>query len=91
MKSLWSDEDAQAAVKTWGRQLGKRIYTARLIGADSSLVLHGGGNVSLKATHTGLTGESVDAIYVKGTGHDLGRLTSVGLPGINLAYLRSLR
>lgn len=91
MKSLWSDEDAQAAVKTWGRQLGERIYTARLIGADSSLVLHGGGNVSLKATHTGLTGESVDAIYVKGTGHDLGRLTSVGLPGINLAYLRSLR
>ena len=52
MKSRWTEHGAREAVDRWGKRFGEavalRLYTARLIGADSTLVLHGGGNVSLK-------------------------------------------
>ena len=53
------------------RSVALRVYTSRLLGADPALVLHGGGNTSVKATASELTGESVEVLYVKGSGWDL--------------------
>ena len=74
-----------------GETFALRLYTARLIGQDSTLVLHGGGNVSVKGTHRTLLGDEAEAIYVKGSGLDLATLEPVGLPGLDLVYLRRLR
>jgi len=95
MKSRWTDKGAREAVDRWGNRYGEafalRVYTARLIGADTALVLHGGGNVSLKATHRTRSGDDIDAVYVKGSGRDLADLEPEELVGLDLTYLRRLR
>ena len=77
MKSRWRDEDAQAMVTRYAQQgvatdLALRVYTSRLLGQDPLLVLHGGGNTSVKSTAKDLTGEEVEVLCVKGSGWDLG-------------------
>jgi len=67
MKTLWSDTDA-------GRHQGylaERVYSSRLLGANADLVLHGGGNTSVKGTWKDIYGEEVETLYVKGSGSDL--------------------
>ncbi len=71
--------------------LALRTYTARLIGADPALVLHGGGNTSVKATATTLLGESIDVLHVKGSGWDLATIEPEGHPAVRLSPLRALR
>lgn len=95
MKSAWTDADAEDAKTRWsqgegGADLGLRVYSGRLLGADPSLVLHGGGNVSLKGPAENLFGEVVEAIWVKGSGRDLADLTPEGLTLLELAPLRRL-
>ncbi len=94
-ESRWRDEDAQSAIDRYGARYGEalaqRVYTSRLIGADSTLVLHGGGNTSVKASYTTVLGEVREAIFVKGSGWDLDSLEPQGLPGLDLASLCSLR
>ena len=53
MKSLWDDNEA----KQYEGDLGLRVYTSRLLGRDTSLVLHGGGNTSVKVTEKNILGE----------------------------------
>src|SRR5438445_12275712 len=95
MRSRWSDEDAAAFVaryaSRWGEDLALRTYTSRLLGGDDRLVLHGGGNTSVKGTFTNRLGETIPALYVKASGHDLATLEPDGLPGVDLGYLRKLR
>ena len=95
MKSRWTDKDAREAVQQWGPEIGEdfalRLYTARLIGEDPRLVLHGGGNVSLKGRHRALSGNEVDAIHVKASGWDLATIEPAGMPDLDLARLRDLR
>lgn len=78
MRSRWSDADARRAVDEWGPQQGEllalRIYSSRLIGAEAELVLHGGGNTSLKAPYRTLLGDNLDCLYVKGSGSSLDRV-----------------
>ena len=95
MKSLWSDQDAKTYVERYaargvGEDLALRVYTTRLLGGDPSLVLHGGGNTSVKTTMTDLLGEAVDVICVKGSGWDMGNIEPPGLPAVKLAPLRKL-
>src|SRR5450432_2137948 len=71
--------------------LALRTYTARLIGSESSLVLHGGGNTSVKATATTLLGETIEVLHVKGSGWDLATIEPEGHPAVRLAPLRKLR
>src|SRR5258708_8410333 len=68
-----------------------RSYTARLIGSEPSLVLHGGGNTSVKATATTILGETVEVIHVKGSGRDLATIEPDGHPAVRLDPLRKLR
>lgn len=91
MQSRWSDAEAGAARERWGDTLGPRIYTSRLLGSDPALVLHGGGNTSLKATHETVLGENVPALFVKASGFDLASIDPDGLPALDLSYLLRLR
>ena len=72
MKSLWND--AEAARFTTDLQL--RVYTSRLLGRDDTLVLHGGGNTSVKVRERMVTGDEEDILYVKGSGWDSPRSRS---------------
>ncbi len=68
-----------------------RVYTTRLLGGDPKLVLHGGGNTSVKTTMQDMIGDTVDVICVKGSGWDMGNIEPPGLPAMSLAALRRLR
>jgi len=94
MQSGWSDHDADAAVERYshlGRDLALRVYTTRLLGQDPRLVLHGGGNTSVKSRLTDLNGEETDVLCVKGSGWDMGTIEPAGLPAVRLAPLLKLR
>jgi rhamnose utilization protein RhaD (predicted bifunctional aldolase and dehydrogenase)/NAD(P)-dependent dehydrogenase (short-subunit alcohol dehydrogenase family) len=94
MQSAWIDRDAEAAVNAYeslGRDIGLRVYTTRLLGRDPRLVLHGGGNTSVKTKLTDLNGEEVDVLCVKGSGWDMGGIEPAGLPAVRLAPLLKLR
>src|SRR5215510_14470136 len=95
MESRWSDREAAEYVDRlgarWGEELALRVYTSRLIGRDPDLVMHGGGNTSLKGTVTTLVGDRVEALFVKGSGWDLDSIEPPGLPAVDLAHLRKLR
>lgn len=95
MRSRWSDEEAAGFVtrygEEWGEPLALRTYSTRLLGADSALVLHGGGNSSVKALWKNILGESMPAIFVKASGADMAAIEPAGHPGLDLEYLRRLR
>ena len=95
MRSRWSDAEASEFRTRYGKDFGDdlalRTYSSRLIGAEKELVLHGGGNTSVKSTFTNLFGESVPAVYVKASGHDLATLEPGDQPGLDLDVLRRLR
>ena len=86
MPSLWRDDDAAACRS----QLDLRAYTSRLLGQDKSLVLHGGGNTSVKITETSLLGEAEPLLYVKGSGWDLETITTAGFTPLRLEHLQKL-
>jgi rhamnose utilization protein RhaD (predicted bifunctional aldolase and dehydrogenase)/NAD(P)-dependent dehydrogenase (short-subunit alcohol dehydrogenase family) len=86
-----ADRVAQALGARASEPLALRTYTARLIGADAALVLHGGGNTSVKATATTLLGETIDVLHVKGSGWDLATIEPEGHPAVRLEPLRALR
>jgi rhamnose utilization protein RhaD (predicted bifunctional aldolase and dehydrogenase)/NAD(P)-dependent dehydrogenase (short-subunit alcohol dehydrogenase family) len=96
MESLWNDADANAAVARYAKagvnpDLALRTYSARLLGADPSLVLHGGGNTSVKTTARDLFGESLEVLCVKGSGWDLATIEPQGHPAVRLESLLRLR
>ena len=93
MESRWSDADARAAVKQFtnaGEDLALRVYTSRLLGRERALVLHGGGNSSVKTKATDLLGEAIDVLCVKGSGWDMADIEPPGLPAVRLDPLRRL-
>lgn len=86
MSGTW--DDAQAA--SFSGPLGERIYSSRLLGGDPTLVLHGGGNTSVKLLEQDLLGRDVDVLYVKCSGHDLAEIDADGFTGLRLEHLRTL-
>src|SRR5690349_16354858 len=96
MKSRWSDEDAEGMVRRYaqqgiGRDLALRVYTSRLLGRDPLLVLHGGGNTSVKTKATDLAGDEVEVLCVKGSGWDMADIEPAGLPAVRMKPLLKLR
>ncbi|HEX7005535.1 MAG TPA: bifunctional aldolase/short-chain dehydrogenase, partial [Alphaproteobacteria bacterium] len=95
MQNRWSDADARAAVERYAQQgvgedLALRVYTSRLLGREPALVLHGGGNTSVKTTVRDLTGEEVEVLCVKGSGWDMAGIEPAGLPAVRLEPLKAL-
>jgi rhamnose utilization protein RhaD (predicted bifunctional aldolase and dehydrogenase)/NAD(P)-dependent dehydrogenase (short-subunit alcohol dehydrogenase family) len=86
MKSLWRQEEASR----FGTDLDLRVYSSRLLGRDPSLVLHGGGNTSVKIRETNLVGEEQDILYVKGSGWDLATIEAPGFTPIRMDHLLKL-
>ena len=95
MKNMWSDSHAQNMIKHYAEQgvdedLALRVYTTRLLGQNPELVLHGGGNTSVKARKEDMLGEKVGVICVKGSGWDMADIEPPGLPAVRLSPLLKL-
>jgi rhamnose utilization protein RhaD (predicted bifunctional aldolase and dehydrogenase)/NAD(P)-dependent dehydrogenase (short-subunit alcohol dehydrogenase family) len=96
MKSGWVERDAetiaaQAAKAGISGDFALRIYTTRLLGRDPKLVLHGGGNTSLKETMRDHFGDETEVLRIKATGADMASIEVAGMPAVRLASLRKLR
>jgi rhamnose utilization protein RhaD (predicted bifunctional aldolase and dehydrogenase)/NAD(P)-dependent dehydrogenase (short-subunit alcohol dehydrogenase family) len=95
MQNRWSDEAASRLVAQygpkWGEDLALRTYSSRLLGAEESLVLHGGGNTSVKSYVTNVLGEQVPALYVKASGYNLVDIEPQGHSAVDLEFLKRLR
>jgi len=96
MESRFVQADAESIVARYGtlgipRDLALRVYTTRLLGGDPRLVLHGGGNTSVKTRLPDLMGREVDVLCVKGSGADMAVIEPAGLPALRLAELCMLR
>ncbi|NCT12468.1 MAG: bifunctional aldolase/short-chain dehydrogenase, partial [Rhodobacterales bacterium] len=92
----WQDDDARAMQDAAGtdpaaRELALRVYTSRIIGQDPDLVMHGGGNTSMKQVLTDLYGDPMPVIHIKGSGWDLGSIAAAGLPAVRMGALLRLR
>ena len=86
MQSLWQDADAAA----FEGDLGARVYTSRLLGRDKALVLHGGGNTSVKIAERDRFGDELTVLYVKGSGWDLESIEPAGFSPVRLDHVRKL-
>ena len=86
MQSLWNDAEAAG----FKGDLPQRVYTSRLLGRDKSLVLHGGGNTSVKLRQTNLVGDDEEILYVKGSGWDLEFIEEAGFSPVRMAHLLKL-
>src|SRR3990170_3991197 len=86
MRSLWSDDEATR----YAGELALRAYTSRLLGRDRSLVLHGGGNTSVKIREKNLFGEEETVLYVKGSGWDLETIEPQGFSPVRLSHVLRL-
>lgn len=86
MQNRWNERDAEI----YKTDLELRAYTSRLIGLDSNLVLHGGGNTSVKSVHQDRFGTEHDVIWVKASGYDLGQMWTEGFTGLKLDPLLRL-
>ncbi|MDA0239321.1 MAG: bifunctional aldolase/short-chain dehydrogenase [Proteobacteria bacterium] len=96
MKNLWSNKDAEALVRRYrrrgvSRNLALCVYGSRLLGGNAGLVVHGGGNTSVKMVQPDITGRKVDTLCVKGSGWDLATIEPEGFPAVRLEALRALR
>ncbi|MEE8431653.1 MAG: bifunctional aldolase/short-chain dehydrogenase [Candidatus Desulfatibia sp.] len=87
MKSLWNDIKAQAFEND---PLQLRVYTSRLLGREPGLVLHGGGNTSVKDAVKNIFGDIEEILFVKGSGHDLATIQAGGFAPVRLKALTRL-
>ncbi len=84
--SLWNSEEAARC----SGDLELRVYSSRLLGSNPTLVLHGGGNTSVKVRETNLVGEDEEILYVKGSGWDLATIEAEGFAPVRLEPMQKL-
>ena len=89
MKNNWSDKEALRFKKRYAKRgvnndIALRVYSSRLLGNEPKLVLHGGGNTSVKTIMNDVSGQTTDVLCVKGSGWDLGDIEPEGLPAVRL-------
>jgi len=78
MDNLYNDNEA-AKCKS---NLDLRVYTSNLLGANDELVLHGGGNTSVKGDIDG-----IDVLHVKGSGWNLADIKAEGFAPVRMDAL----
>ncbi|MCP4749411.1 MAG: bifunctional aldolase/short-chain dehydrogenase [Proteobacteria bacterium] len=94
MNSLFDKAEAKKVVKTYSHipeELAVRVYTSRLIGKDENLVLHGGGNTSVKVAGRNILGDERRVLFVKGSGRDMATIEPDGFTGLDLDFLGRFR
>lgn len=92
----WSHHEAKKIVKKYkslgiNEDIALRTYSARLLGSDPELVLHGGGNTSVKTFSENLFGKKLSVLCVKGSGWDLATIEPEGHPAVKLDPLIKLK
>ena len=87
MKNLWNRETASKLKK---KPLKLRVYSSQLLGSNSNLVLHGGGNTSVKLLETNIFGEEENILYIKGSGIDLATIDEKGFTPLRMKNLMNL-
>ncbi len=91
MQNLWNEQQAQHIISAKiHTDLALRVYSSRLLGQDKSLVLHGGGNTSVKIEEINIVGETETILYVKGSGWDLETIEAQGYAPVRMAHLLKL-
>ena len=95
MKNLWSDREARSFVRRYAKECANRdralrVYTSRLLGGEPALVLHGGGNTSVKTIMKDVMGQNIEVLCVKGSGWDMAAIEPEGLPAVRLGPLREM-
>ena len=95
MKSRWSEADAKECIEHYAREginsdIAIRTYTTRILGQEPRLVLHGGGNTSVKTIMIDPLGKEYEVLCVKGSGWDMGVIEPAGLPAVQLQPLAEL-
>ena len=86
MKNLWNDTEAGKQQDT----LAQRVYSSRLLGANPNLVLHGGGNTSVKGISTNIFGEDEATLFVKGSGSDLATIEAKDFVAVRMDAMLKL-
>jgi len=89
MQNHWNKKIANNYIREYAKRniskdLALRIYTTHLLGSNKKLVLHGGGNTSLKETQKDFFNKSINVMHVKGSGWDMSNLTEEGMPTVFL-------
>ncbi len=90
MESRWDESALDLPDDPAAARLLECAYGSRLLGSDPALVLHGGGNTSVKSVISDVTGAEVHVLYVKGSGHDLATIGPAGFAPLRLARLHEL-
>ena len=96
MKNNWSNKESKKYIKKYkklgySKDLALRVYTTRLLGKNNELVLHGGGNTSVKTSIKDIDGKKYDVLCVKGSGWDMAEIEPEGLPAVKLDPLLALK
>ena len=96
MKNNWSNSEAKKYINKYkmlghSRDMALRVYTTRLLGRNSELVLHGGGNTSVKTVIKDIDGKNYEVLCVKGSGWDMAEIEPEGLPAVKLQPLLALK
>ena len=96
MKNNWSKNFANKYIKKYqklgfSKDLALRVYTTHLLGRNKELVLHGGGNTSVKTTVKDVDGKKYIVLCVKGSGWDMGEIEPEGLSAVKLDPLLALK
>ncbi|MCW8929499.1 MAG: bifunctional aldolase/short-chain dehydrogenase [Gammaproteobacteria bacterium] len=90
MQNRWNEQEAQNLSSDINKDLALRVYSSRLLGQDKSLVLHGGGNTSVKIEQKNILGEMENILYVKGSGWDLETIEAQGYAPVQMSHLLKL-
>ena len=96
MKNNWSNNESKKYIRKYknlgySKDLALRVYTTRLLGRNNELVLHGGGNTSVKTSIKDIDGKKYNVLCVKGSGWDMGEIEPEGLPAVKLDPLLALK
>ena len=96
MKNNWSNSEAKKYINKYkklghSKDMALRVYTTRLLGRNSELVLHGGGNTSVKTVIKDIDGKNYEVLCVKGSGWDMAEIEPEGLPAVKFQPLLALK
>ena len=96
MKNIWANTEARKYINKYQKlgfseDIALRVYTTQLLGKNNNLVLHGGGNTSVKTIIKDIDGKKHDVLCVKGSGWDMANIEPEGLPAVKLDPLLSLK
>jgi len=96
LKNDWTDSEAKKFIKKYkklgfSKDIALRVYTSRLLGKNKKLVLHGGGNSSVKTRIKDIDGKKYEVLCVKGSGWNMADIEPEGLPAVKLEPLLAMK